>query len=155
VAPAGPWARVTGTIYLYESEPSMIDPQEFTTAGFTDEQAAALVRVLERVERTSGQRFALLQEAMNDGFVRQQQQLDRLHESFERQHQRLERLDEGVERLNQQVERLSTLIGRLPDVVTEGMQVQERALAQVDQRLTRVEARLNDIEGYLRRPGQN
>ncbi len=56
----------------------MIDAQEFREAGFNEAQTATLVRAFERLDRTSAQRFTLLQDALNGAMIRVDQRFEAL-----------------------------------------------------------------------------
>src|ERR687883_560089 len=103
----------------------MIDPQEFLSAGFSESQAASLVRAFERADRASAQRFALLQDTLNDAVVR-------IEQRFERIEQRFADIDQRFERVEQQ-------ISRLAEVVAQSVAVTERVFAQIDERFVRIE----------------
>jgi uncharacterized coiled-coil protein SlyX len=112
----------------------MIDVQEFLNAGFSDAQASALVRAFEITERNSAQRFALLQSAMNEGFVRVEQRIDGL--------------EQRMDGLEQRIGELTNAVGELARVVAQGFATMEQTFGRIDERLTR-------IETHLAEPGRN
>lgn len=103
----------------------MIDPSEFLSAGFTEAQAATLVRAFERVDRASAQRFDLLQTAFNDVAVR----------------------------LEQEAAQTQRAISVLATAMAEGFAQMERSFAQVDARFDHIDERLGHMEEHLREPG--
>ena len=109
-----------------------IDPRELVEGGFDEQQAATLARLFERFDRSSAQRFALLQYAINDGFARLEQ---RMNVGFAGVEERFTSLDQ----------RLDGSFTSLHEDMEQGFRQVGHAFGELEEQLNRIEQAIKNI----------